>query len=83
MRVQFLMRFKKRYHWHYDYTCDKWVLINKKTNDKFVSEHSFIIIALMLNKYFSLGQHIDYIKRKERILDKKEYLESLKKNLVK
>ena len=82
MKIKFLRKLRKKYHWHFDHTYKKWVFFDKKTNQKFVREHSFIAIGVMVGDYLSFGQHIDYIKRKERILDKKEYSESLKINLV-
>jgi len=72
MKTRYLRRFRKTYSWHYDHERNNWVLFNKKTMIKMRRKESFIIIALMLNAYFSLDQIISYIKRKERILDKKE-----------
>jgi hypothetical protein len=72
MKTRYLRRFRKTYSWHYDRERNNWVLFNKKTMKKMRRKESFIIIAPMLNAYFSLGQIISYIKRKERILDKKE-----------
>lgn len=72
MKTKWLRRFRKTWSWHYDRERGDWVLFNKKTHKKMRRKLSFIIIGIMMGGYFSLGQVINYIKRKERILDKKE-----------
>lgn len=73
MKTKWLRRFRKTYSWHFDRETKKWVLFNRKTHQKRRRKESFIIICLMMHKFFSFGQVIDYIKRKERILDKNKY----------
>lgn len=70
MKIRWLRRFRKKFSWHYDHERKRWVLLNKKTKDKFKRTDSFIVICIMMHEYFSFGQVIDYIKRKEKILDK-------------
>lgn len=71
MRIRWLKRFRRHYSWHYDRERLDWVLFHKKTHKKQRRKESFIIICIMMHDYFSFGQVIDYIKRKERIIDNK------------
>jgi hypothetical protein len=71
MKIRWLRRFRKHYSWHYDHDRQNWVLFNKKTKEKHRRNESFIVICIMMHKFFALSEVISYIGRKEKILRRK------------